>query len=65
MLSPEFQADIPLNMFVFPANSNAAGAGTCSATSRRRSSQPIEMDPAQIAANRDRWIQEWTDVVIH
>jgi len=25
----------------------------------------LGMDPATIAANRDKWIQEWTDAVIH
>ncbi len=64
MLSPAFQADIPLNMFVFPANSNAQTPAIFGEFAAQVS-QPIEMDPAQIAANRDRWIQEWTDVVIH
>ena len=26
---------------------------------------PSLIDPADIAANRERWVQEWTDVVLH
>ena len=25
---------------------------------------PAQMDPAIIAANRDRWIEEWTQIVL-
>ena len=27
-------------------------------------SEPLTMDPATIAANRERWLEEWTDVVL-
>ncbi len=64
MLSPGFQQDIPLNMFVFPANAQVQ-APQVFADFAVHVSQPVEMDPTQIAANRDRWIQEWTDVVLH
>ena len=64
MLSPNFQADIPLNMFVFPANQQAQPPQLFTDYAAHIS-QPIEMDPAQIAASRDRWIGEWTDVVLH
>jgi thiamine transport system substrate-binding protein len=64
MLSPAFQSDIPLNMFVFPANGQAQVPAIFNEFAAHVS-DPIEMDPAQISANRDRWIQEWTDVVIH
>ena len=30
-----------------------------------QATDPLTMDPATIAANRDRWIQEWTDTVLH
>lgn len=64
MLSPAFQADIPLNMYVYPANSQAQPPPLFSSFAAHIGN-PIEMDPAQISANRDRWIQEWTDVVLH
>ena len=25
---------------------------------------PLSLPPAEIAANRDRWIDEWTDIVL-
>ncbi|CAN5252201.1 thiamine ABC transporter substrate-binding protein [soil metagenome] len=63
MLSERFQADIPLNMFVFPANSSvelpelfAAHAAVIVA--------PVEIDPLEIGTGRERWIEEWTDVVL-
>jgi thiamine transport system substrate-binding protein len=64
MLSPTFQDDIPLNMYVFPAH-GAAQPPAVFVQYAAVVSQPIQMDPAQITANRDRWIQEWTDVVLH
>jgi len=64
MASPEFQADIPLNMFVFPARPDVQPPDLF-VTFPAKASQPLTMDPAQISANRDRWIQEWTDAVLH
>jgi ABC-type thiamine transport system substrate-binding protein len=26
--------------------------------------RPLELPPAEIGRNRDRWIREWTDVVL-
>jgi thiamine transport system substrate-binding protein len=63
MLSPVFQADMPLQMFVFPVNSNAKLDETfvkfLSVPER-----PVKLDPADIAVNRERWIQEWTQTVL-
>ncbi|MGW8194092.1 MAG: thiamine ABC transporter substrate-binding protein [Desulforhopalus sp.] len=63
MLDTEFQEDIPLQMFVFPANSHATlpdifvkHAGVADKT--------VDVSPAAIEANRDKWIEAWTDVVI-
>jgi thiamine transport system substrate-binding protein len=62
MLSPAFQSEIPLNMFVFPANRNAAlpeefvDHATVPETTRT-------LDPAAIAARRNEWINTWTEVV--
>jgi thiamine transport system substrate-binding protein len=64
MASPEFQSDIPLNMFVFPADLNAPVPDVF-AQYAAQATDPLTMDPADIAANRDRWIQEWTDTVLH
>ena len=63
MLSAEFQADIPLNMYVFPARSDAQ-VPQIFADHATQVSEPLSMDPAQISANRERWLDEWTDAVI-
>jgi thiamine transport system substrate-binding protein len=63
MLAPEFQADIPLTMFVFPANPEAAVPEVFRANAAAVPS-PIVMDPAEVAANRDAWVEEWTNVVL-
>jgi thiamine transport system substrate-binding protein len=64
MLSRRFQEDMPLQMYVFPANREAAVPDVF----RRYAAvvnDPIEMTPAEIGAVRDRVIEEWTDVVLH
>jgi len=63
MLSPAFQEDIPLNMFVFPVNENAQLDETF-VKYLTLPANPILLDPAEIAANREKWIQEWTDTVL-
>ncbi len=64
MASTEFQSDMPLNMFVFPTNP-AAEVTDLFTRFPAKATNPLTMDPATIAANRDRWIQEWTDTVLH
>lgn len=63
MLSPRFQRDVPTSMFVFPVR---RGVALPPAFSRWAvvPEQPLELPPEQIGANRDRWIREWTDVVL-
>jgi thiamine transport system substrate-binding protein len=63
MLGERFQEDIPLRTFVFPANQNARlpevfaeWAGVAEA--------PASLDPAAIDANREAWIEAWTEVVL-
>jgi thiamine transport system substrate-binding protein len=63
LLSPEVQAAIPLAMFVYPVRQDVAlpepfvRFGLVPA-------QPLSIDPATIAAERERWIDEWTDIVL-
>jgi thiamine transport system substrate-binding protein len=64
MASPEFQSDIPLNMFVFPVNPEAH-VPPLFAQYAAQATNPLTMDPQTISANRDRWIREWTDTVLH
>ena len=63
LLSVPLQEDIPLNMFVFPANENAAVPQefidhTVVPTNSKA------LDPAEIDAHLDRWIEEWTETVL-
>jgi len=61
LLSVTVQEDIPLNMFVYPANQQAklpqifADHTTLPETS-------VVMEPGTIEQNRERWIKEWTAI---
>lgn len=63
MLSKRFQEDMPLQMFVYPVNPDAV-LPEAFVKYAQVPSQPATLAPEEIAANRDRWIQEWTDVVL-
>jgi thiamine transport system substrate-binding protein len=63
MLTPEFQQDIPLNMFVFPARSGLELPDVFT-DHAAVVEQPLLLSPADIAARREGWLQEWTDVVL-
>ena len=63
MLSPIFQEDMPLQMFVFPVNKNAKlEEGFIKHLSLP--SKTSFVDPKAIASNRERWINEWTETVL-
>ena len=63
MLGVTFQEDIPLHMFVFPANVNAALPDVFVKWSPS-SEEPATVGPAEIERNRESWINAWTDVVL-
>ena len=63
MLSPIFQADMPLNMYVFPVNSQSPLNETFQKY-LAIPAHPAVVSPADIAANRDRWIEAWTQAVL-
>jgi thiamine transport system substrate-binding protein len=63
MLSRRFQQDMPLQMYVFPANREATLPEVFAANAARVG-DPVEMSPARIGELRDRLISEWTDVVL-
>jgi len=63
MLSRQFQEDVPLQMYVYPVNSDAALPETFTKYAQIPP-QPATLAPAVIAAKRDEWIQAWTDVVL-
>lgn len=63
MLSVTFQEDIPLHMFMFPANEQAALPDVF-ARFAVIPQRPAEVDYAAIEANREAWVEAWTDVVL-
>ncbi len=63
MLSPAFQEDVPLNMFVFPALAEAE----IPAVFLEHTVIPdraITVEPARIEAGREAWIETWTEIVL-
>jgi len=64
MLSITFQEDMPLQMYVFPVNPNAKLNDTFSKY-LVVPGKPAQISPDSIAANREKWIQEWSTVVLH
>lgn len=63
MLSKQFQEDMPLQMFVYPLNPNAS-LPEAFVKYAQMPTQPATLFPAEIAANRDAWIQAWADVML-
>lgn len=63
MLSKHFQEDIPLQMFVFPARTDAALPPEFEKYAVVPE-QPLELSPDEIEENREQWVDEWTDIVL-
>jgi thiamine transport system substrate-binding protein len=63
MLSPPFQEDIPLNMYVFPVNRQAELDETFQQY-LEIPEQTAEISPAMIAEGRERWIDAWTETML-
>lgn len=62
MLGIEFQEAIPLTWFVFPANDDATLPAEFVEFTVLPPS-PASVDPTVIAANRERWTDEWIEVM--
>ena len=63
LLTPTFQEAMPLNLFVFPANADVALPEVFTANATIPD-DPRSLDPAAIAANREAWIETWTNTVL-
>jgi thiamine transport system substrate-binding protein len=63
LLGVTFQEDIPLQMFVYPANQEAAVPELFTQFAPVPA-EPAALDPAAIEANRERWIEAWTEAVL-
>lgn len=62
MLSKPFQEDMPLQMFVFPVNPEAE-LPEAFIKYADKVDNPARLSPEEIAANRDRWLEEWAQVM--
>lgn len=63
LVSPEVQADVPLSMFVFPARASVALPDVFERFVTRPD-EPLELGAEEIAAQRDEWIEQWTQLVL-
>ena len=63
MLSERFQADMPLQMFVFPVR-DGTPLPAVFAKFAEVAEQPLSLPAADISAHRDAWIEQWTDTVL-
>jgi thiamine transport system substrate-binding protein len=62
MLSQQFQEDMPLNMFVYPVNKNAKLPDVF-VKYAQVAENPASLSFAEIAQNRDSWIEAWTQAM--
>jgi thiamine transport system substrate-binding protein len=62
MLSQKFQEDMPLNMFVYPVNKNAL-LPEVFVNFAQVAESPAALSYAEIASNRDAWIEAWTQAM--
>jgi thiamine transport system substrate-binding protein len=63
MLSARFQSELPLNLFVYPANAEVDLPEVFTA----HATVPTDVatvDPAAITEHREAWIETWTDTVL-
>jgi thiamine transport system substrate-binding protein len=63
MLSRQFQQDVPLQMFMYPVNREAQ-LPEAFVLYAPAAGQPASLSPDEIAANRDQWIDAWTQTVL-
>jgi thiamine transport system substrate-binding protein len=63
MLGETFQADIPLQMWVYPARTGTPLPEVFEKYAEVPA-QAAQLPPEQIEANRERWLQDWTDAVL-
>jgi thiamine transport system substrate-binding protein len=64
MLSERFQADVPGSMFVYPVREGVPLPPEFEQHAIVPA-EPLTMDAERIAAGRDRWIDEWTEIVLN
>ncbi len=63
LLGQEFQESMPLSLFVFPVNPEAV-LPELFRKFAVRADEPYELPADEIAANRDRWLDEWRAIAL-
>jgi thiamine transport system substrate-binding protein len=63
MLSAPFQADLPLQMFVYPSVSGTPLPALFDQFAEQPN-RPVIMEPATIDDNREHWIAAWTEMML-
>ncbi len=61
MVGESFQEALPENMYVFPADDSLKLPDLWTRWAKRPD-QPLSVDPATIAANRDAWLTAWGEI---
>lgn len=63
LLSEEFQADLPLNMFVFPAREGIELPDVFEKFAARPAA-PLSMKPERIDEGREKWVARWSELML-
>ncbi len=61
LVSPEVQDALPTSMYVFPV-ADGVELPPEWAKFAEQPTEPYAVDPAEVAANREAWLREWSDV---
>ena len=61
LVGPEVQAALPTSMYVFPVVEGVELPKEW-AEFATRPTDPYAVDPAEVTANRETWLREWSDV---
>jgi thiamine transport system substrate-binding protein len=64
MVAQKFQADVPLQMYVYPTRTGTPLPAVFTKWGPL-APHPYAISPAEIAAHRDEWIKAWTNTVLH
>ena len=63
LLGKTFQESMPLTLFVFPVNTTALLPEVFK-NFAVKPSKPLTIDADDIAANREKWIEQWADAAL-
>src|SRR5690606_32914249 len=63
LTTQEFQADVPGQMYMHPADPDVELPAEWEQFAPL-ADEPFEVAPADVAAHRDEWIQQWTTTVV-